>query len=470
MAEKVKKLLLEKENVWKRWKESDKKKSFRFAGDYKDFLNECKTEFEFTEFAVKYLEKNGYISYEKIKNNRKIKFPLKVYFNNRNATLAAFYLKKDFYKEGLNLIFSHIDSPRIDVRQNSLREDFDISYFKTIYYGGIKRYQWANIPLALHGKIATKDGKIIKINIGENESDPVFIIADLLPHIRGPQTDRKSRDVFKGEELDVLAGSMPISSNDKDIKQRVKAYTLEILNKRFGIKEVDLFTADLQFVPALKARDAGLDGSMIAAYGHDDRICAYTSLKALLDTKNANKSFGVYWLDKEEIGSTGNTGAKSRFVENCILRLLAIFYDKNLEFMKVELIENSLAISADVGVAITPNFSSVFDTKGDPMLGYGTIVSKVVGGAGKGGSNEANAEFTSRIVSLFNEKKVPWQIGGFGKIDLSGGGTVATYIAQLNMDVIDVGPGVISMHSPYEIISKADLYSTYLAYHAFLNW
>jgi len=470
MAKKVKKesLAYAKKSTWEKWNDAEKKKAFKFAEGYKEFLSENKTEFECVDTIQDILEKNGYKSYEEL-NKKNIKFPLRVYFNNRGASIAAFQLQKDFIKKGLNLIFSHVDVPRIDLKQNSLRESFNIAFFKTNFYGGIKRYQWANIPLAIHGNIVDKTGKTIKVNIGEDEKDPIFMICDLLPHIRGPQNERKTKDVFKGEELELTAGSMPTDSKDKEIKEKVKYKVLEILNEKYGISEKELFTADLRLVPSINARDMGFDRSMVAAYGHDDRICAYTSLQGLLDAKKSKSSFGVYFMDKEEIGSTCTTGSQSRYVENCLTRVIELSGSKNIYFDKIELMEKSAAVSADVGVAITPTFADVFDVKGDPMMGYGTIVSKFVGGGGKGGSSEATAEFTSKFTRLFDSKKVPWQFGGFGKIDLSGGGTIGRYIAELNIDTIDIGPGVISMHSPYEVISKGDLYSTYLAYLAFLN-
>jgi len=470
MAKKTKKELLsyEKKSTWEQWNSSEKKKAFDFAEGYKEFLTKNKTEFECVDSIQAELEKNGYKSYEKI-NNKNVKFPLYVYFNNRGASIAAFRIDKDFVKTGLKLIFSHIDAPRIDLKQNSLREKFNIAFFKTNFYGGIKKYQWANIPLAIHGNIIDKNGKTIKVNIGEDEKDPIFMICDLLPHIRGPQNERKTKDVFKGEELELTAGSMATEYKDEKIKEKVKYRVLELLNEKYGITEKELFTADLRLVPAINARDMGFDRSMIAAYGHDDRICAYTSLKALLNSEKTKSSFGVYFMDKEEIGSTCTTGSQSRFVENCFTRILELTGSKNLYFDKIDLMEKSSAISADVGVAITPTFSDVFDIMGDPLMGFGVIISKFVGGGGKGGSSEATAEFTSKFTRLFDKKKIPWQFGGFGKIDLSGGGTIGKYIAELNIDTIDIGPGVISMHSPYEVISKGDLYSTYLAYHSFLN-
>ncbi|MDD2717015.1 MAG: aminopeptidase [Candidatus Wallbacteria bacterium] len=464
---KKEKLFLENKSAWEKWNDKERKAAFAFAEEYKQFLTENKTEQESVESMVKILEAQGYKNIEKLKEAKN--YPLKVYFNNRGACLAAFNLQKDYLKTGLNLILSHIDSPRIDVRQNSLREEFSLAFFKTVYYGGLKRYQWANIPLALHGRISTRAGKTVKVNIGEDEKDPIFMICDLLPHIRSSQNDRTMKDVFKGEELDVVSGSIPSSAKDDKVKEKVKAKVLELLHEKYGIMEQDLFTADLQFVPALKVRDMGFDKGLLAGYGHDDRICAYTSLKALLDSPKCRKSFGLYFMDKEEVGSIGATGAQSRFVENCVVRLLALTGSPKPSLDRVELMEKSSGLSADVGAAITPTFPDAFDTKGDPKLGFGIVVNKFVGGGGKSGSHEAGSAFTGRITRLLDKEGIPWQIGGFGKVDLAGGGTVARFIAQYNMDIIDIGPGVVSMHSPYEVISKADLYCCYLAYKAFIN-
>ena len=365
---------------------------------------------------------------------------------------------------------SHIDAPRIDLKPNPLYEDGDaaLALFKTHYYGGIKKYQWVSRPLALHGIVYTKDGKKIDIRIGEDPDDPVFVIPDLLPHLaRKVQGDRKLFEGIKGEELQLVIGNMPIE--DEDVKQKIKTMILKILNDKYGITEEDFNSADIEIVPAAQPRDVGFDRSMVGAYGHDDRICAYTSLRAILEIENPTYTSIAFFYDKEEIGSDGNVGAQSNFLEYVLAKVFSIIKPnyKHIEFL--EALYRSKTISADVSAAINPIFKGVHDMKNAAKAGYGVVISKYTGHGGKYGASEATAEFMAELRALFAKHGVQYQVAELGKVDEGGGGTIAKFFSRYGMDVVDIGPGLIGMHSPFEVVSKMDLWSAYKAYKVFLN-
>jgi len=370
----------------------------------------------------------------------------------------------------VNIVASHIDSPRLDLKQKPLFEDKETNFalFRTQYYGGIKKYQWVSIPLALHGTVIKKDGKKVNICIGENIEDPVFTIPDLLPHLwRKEQASRKLAEGIKGEELTVLIGSIPVS--DEKVKQKVKLTILEKLNKDFGMIEEDFISAELQVVPAFKARDVGLDRSMIGAYGQDDSSSTYAELRAIMDIDVPDVTSIAVFFDKEEIGSDGNTGVKSRFVENVVARTLSLLDPKYRDIDLREVLERSHALSADVNAGINPIFKNVHEPTNSAKLGYGIVVTKYTGSGGKYSGSDANAEFVGKVRKLFNDNGVFWQYGAFGKVDEGGGGTVAKFLAEYNMDVLDCGPAVVAMHSTFEVTSKADIWASFKAYYHFFT-
>ena len=462
------KLYRKKENSWNKL---NKDAVMTFSNEYKNFLNGVKTERENVEFIEKQLVKEGFKKLSDYLNGKE-KIPaningLKVYDINRNKSLAAAVIK-DNYNEGSNLVVSHIDAPRIDIKPEPMYEDIEFAMLKTHYYGGIKKYQWMCVPLSLHGVVIKKDGTKVDISIGEGNDEPVFVFPDVLIHLsRNVQGEKKLLTGFDADShMNLIMGSMPF--DDEKVDEKVKLHILSILNEKYGIIEEDFMSAELELVPAGKARDVGLDKSILGAYGHDDRICAYTSFRALLDqTLEINRTAIMYLADKEEIGSTGNTGARSRYMVDFMGDLLAI---KNKDYTDKELrafVKNSTALSADVNAALNPNFKGVMDSHNAAKFGHGVCLTKYTGSGGKGGTSDASAETVHKIKSIFDKEKVPWQMGLLGKVDEGGGGTIAMFLADLNMEVIDCGVALISMHSPFELASKADLYSTYLAYKAF---
>lgn len=472
---KIKKL---KQNVFKKetlvfdqFTKQQKKKSFQFSEDYKNFLNKSKTEREAAKQIVKAAEDKGFVNIDTLLINKQNK-DKKVYkiFQNRCVALAVLG-KKDLIS-GVNIIASHIDSPRLDLKQNPIYEDLNLGLMKTHYYGGIRKYHWLALPLAIHGTIITTKNKTIDICIGESLDDPVFTVTDLLPHLAGKtQNDKKISQVFEGEKLNLVAGSIPLG-NDKE-QERFKLGVLNLLYEKYGIKEEDFISAEIEAVPSYKARDIGFDRSLIGAYGQDDKICAYTSLKAILAiNKNkqiVNKTGIAFFFDKEEIGSEGNTGAKSNFLEDFISDLLFL-QSKNSDNRTLrKTLINSSSLSADVNAAMDPDYKNVHESLNAAKIGFGICMSKFTGIAGKSGSSDASAEFVGKIRHIFNNNKIVWQTGELGKIDEGGGGTIAKFITRYGMDVLDCGPALLSMHSPFEISSKADLYMTYLAYKAFYS-
>ncbi|MBQ9844927.1 MAG: aminopeptidase [Oscillospiraceae bacterium] len=434
-------------------------KAFEFCEGYKDFLSASKTERETVKNMIEMAKAEGYEEYnpEKIYSAGD-----KVYLNNRNRALILSTIGKVTVDNGTHIVASHIDVPRLDLKPQPLYEASEISYLKTHYYGGVKRYQWGVTPLALHGIIYKEDGTFVEINVGEDENDPVFCISDLLPHLAKDQRERKMGDVLKGEEMNVIVGSLPFEG--EDIKEAVKLATLVYLNEKYGITEKDFLRAEIEVVPAGKARDVGFDRSMVGGYGHDDRVCAYTSLMAELETKNPTKTTLAVFADKEEIGSTGATGLCADYLKNFICNL-AMMQGVN----QFTALQNSKCLSADVGAAYDPTFADVYDPLNSCYINKGTVLTKYTGSGGKGGTNDCGAEFMAEMISLFDEKGVCWQSQELGKIDQGGGGTVARFVAECDITTVDIGVAVVSMHAPFEIVSKLDVYATYEAFAAFVN-
>ena len=433
------------------------KKSDEFSTAYKEFLNKAKTERECVALAKEMLIKAGYKEFDITK---KYKAGDKVYKINRGkAIMAATFGSKDL-NEGIRINAAHIDSPRLDIKPNPLYEKNELAFFKTHYYGGIRKYQWVTIPLAMHGVVVKKDGTKVEINIGEAQDDPVFMISDLLPHLGMKQGERKLAEGINGEELNIIVASLPL--DDADIKDAVKLHAMKLLNDRYGITERDFARAEIEFVPALKARDMGFDRSLIAAYGQDDRICAYPALVAEIETKKPEHTTLTVLADKEEIGSVGNTGLHSNFVYDFISMLAT---NKKADVRVV--CENSACLSSDVNAAYDPTFDSVFEANNSCYLNHGCVLTKYTGARGKYSSSDASAEFMAKVIDIMERAGVHWQIGELGAVDVGGGGTVAQFIAMLNIDVVDLGIPVLAMHAPCEVASKIDLYNAYKAFKAF---
>ena len=464
---------MERENAWKKYPEGKKRKEvFDFAEGYRKFLSECKTERECNDFFVKEAKANGFVDLKDvIAKKKKLKAGDKVYLSNYGKGLAMFIIGKKPVEEGMNILGAHIDSPRMDLKQNPLYEDTDMALLDTHYYGGVKKYQWVTLPLALHGVIAKKDGTVVKVNIGDKPSDPVFGVSDLLIHLSAEQLDKKGAKVIEGEQLDVLIGSIPLTEKDKKdekVKEAVKANVLEILKKEYKIEEEDFLSAEIEVVPAGDARDYGFDRSMIMGYGHDDRVCAYPSFYAMLDTKASDRTYACLLVDKEEIGSVGATGMESRFFENTVAEVLnALGQYSELSLRRA--LANSKALSSDVSAAYDTNFASAFEKKNAAYFGRGLVFNKYTGARGKSGSNDASAEFVGEIRKIMDAGKVSFQTAELGKVDQGGGGTIAYILGNYGMRVIDSGVAVLNMHAPWEIISKVDLYEAYKGYVAFLK-
>lgn len=449
------KLFSAPKNAGIRLSEEKIKKADKFCEKYKAFLDAAKTEREAVKEAVRLAKENGFEKYSK---SKKYKSGDKVYYINRGKAVILCTFGSDPIENGVKINAAHIDSPRIDLKQHPLYEDNELALFKTHYYGGIKKYQWTTVPLALHGVVIKGNRDKIIVNIGEDENDPVFCITDLLPHLANSQMKRTLAEGIKGEELNILIGSRPFKS-DKG-SELVKLNIMKILNEKYGIIEDDFISAELEAVPAYKARDIGFDRSMVGAYGQDDRVCAYTALRAALKCENPKKTCITVLTDKEETGSDGNTGLNSSYLKYFIIDLANAF---GTDFTTV--ISNSECLSADVNSAFDPTFPEVLEARNCSRINYGVVVTKFTGARGKSGTSDASAEFVGRVRNLLDTNDVIWQTGELGKVDEGGGGTVAQYIANLNIDVIDVGVPVLSMHAPFEITSKLD---TYMAYKAFL--
>lgn len=462
---------MERKNVWTASDAAKKEMIFKFCEDYKKYISDCKTERECAAEAIKIAKKAGYKDLKTIiAKNGKLKAGDKVYACHMGKTLALFNIGKQPLENGMKILGAHIDSPRIDVKQNPLYEDSDMALLDTHYYGGIKKYQWVAMPLAIHGVVALKKGKTVDVVIGEDKNDPVVGVTDLLIHLAGEQMEKKGAKVVEGENLDILIGSIPEKDEtkaEKDAKESVKTGMLRILKEKYGIEEEDFFSAELEVVPAGPARDYGIDRSMIMGYGHDDRVCAYTSLIAMLDVKDVDKTSVCLLVDKEEIGSVGATGMHSKFFENMVAEVLNCLGDYSEIKLRRALI-NSKMLSSDVSAAFDPLYPSAFEKKNAAFLGKGMVFNKFTGSRGKSGSNDCNAEFLGEIRNMLDKQKVCYQSAELGKVDVGGGGTIAYILAQYGMEVVDSGIPVLSMHAPWEIVSKADVYETMLGYKAFL--
>jgi len=449
-----------KNNAWMKMSEEETQAAYLFADHYIDFLNQAKTEREAVDYVRNLAQAHGFQSLDQVSD---IKPGDKLYIEAKGKICALIIIGRQDLRQGVNLIVSHIDTPRLDLKPRPLYEAEGLSLLKTHYYGGIKKYQWLAMPLALHGVVLKKDGTRVDIRLGEDEDDLVFTIADLLPHLAKEQMEQKMADAIKGESLNALVGSRPEADGGKD---PVKASVLKLLKQRYGIEEEDFTSAELQFVPAFKARHVGLDRSMVGGFGQDDRVCAYTSLRAILDIAVPQRTAMCLLADKEEIGSSGNTGLQSLVVELFVAELMQkAGYGDYYTVRKA--LAGSYALSADVNGAVDPNYVDVFEKMNNSFLGRGVVLTKYTGSKGKYDSNDANPEFLSQIRRLFDDNRVIWQVGELGKVDSGGGGTVAQYVARYGMEVVDCGPALLGMHSPFEVSSKADIYMTYKAYQAF---
>ena len=460
---------MERPNAWLTYSEADMKDLEDVAKKYRHFLNVGKTERECITQIVKEAQEAGYVSLEeKVKNGEALKAGDKVYAVGMKKIIALYHIGEDDLAGGMNILCAHIDSPRLDIKQNPLYEDTDLAYLDTHYYGGVKKYQWVALPMAMHGVIVKKDGTVVDVTIGEDEEDPVLYITDLLIHLAGQQMAKKASEVVEGEKLDILIGSRPLADlPDDKKKEAVKENVLRILNEKYGVEEEDFLSAELEIVPAGKARDCGLDRSMIAGYGQDDRVCAYTSLLALLEMEAPKRTSCCLLVDKEEIGSVGATGMQSRFFENSVAELLdALGQYSDLKLRKT--LKNSSMLSSDVSAGYDPAFAEAFEKKNSAYLGRGIVLNKFTGARGKSGSNDANAEYVARVRKIFDDHKVSFQTAELGKVDFGGGGTIAFIAALYGMEVIDSGVAVLSMHAPWEVTSKADVYEAKKAYKAFL--
>lgn len=465
---------MERLNAWNKYDEDMKKKVFDFADEYRRFISLCKTERECVEEGVRILKASGYKDLKDvIAADEKLKAGDKVYAVNMNKAIVAFNIGETSIESGMNILGAHIDSPRLDIKQNPLYEETGLVLLDTHYYGGIKKYQWVATPLALHGVVALKDGTTVKVVIGEDIDDTVVGISDLLIHLASEQMDKKAAKVVEGEALDILVGSMPLKqesakSDKEDCKDAVKKNILALLKEKYGIEEEDFMSAELEAVPAGPARDYGIDRSMIIGYGHDDRVCAYPSLIALVNADMSKRTGVCILVDKEEIGSVGATGMQSRFFENMVAEVM----DRCGEYSELKLrraLANSYMLSSDVSAAYDPNYASVFEKKNAAYFGKGMVFNKYTGARGKSGSNDASAEYVGKLRKVMDDADVAFQTAELGKVDIGGGGTIAYILANLDMNVIDSGIAVQNMHAPYEVISKADLYETLKGYEAFLK-
>ncbi|MDO5403687.1 MAG: aminopeptidase [Eubacteriales bacterium] len=467
---------MERKNAWKKYSKSEFEQVFEFSEKYRRFISDCKTERECVDEAVAMASRAGYKPLNNIiAAGEKLKAGDKVYAVNMNKAVILFQIGKKPLEEGMNILGAHIDSPRLDIKQNPLYEDSELVLLDTHYYGGIKKYQWVAMPMAIHGVVALKDGSIVNIVIGEDIADPVVGISDLLIHLASAQMDKKGSKVVEGEDLNVLVGSMPCvgdgecESDEKpdDEKDSVKKNILNILKEKYGIEEEDFLSAELEIVPAGPARDYGIDRSMIMGYGHDDRVCAYPSLEALLQVEGLERTGVCILVDKEEIGSVGATGMQSRFFENMAAEIMNCTGDYS-ELKLRRALANSNMLSSDVSAAFDPNYANVSEKKNSAFFGHGMVFNKYTGARGKSGSNDASAEYMGRLRKIMDEADVSFQTSELGKVDAGGGGTIAYILANLDMNVIDSGIAVQNMHAPYEVISKADLYETFKGYKAFL--
>lgn len=456
---------MKRENAWKKYGREELKELDSLCEDYREFLNKGKTERECVKEIVKAVKKAGYVDINDIiDEKKKLKPGSKVYAVWMNKTVALFNIGTNDIEKGMNILGAHIDSPRMDVKQNPLYEKEGFAYLDTHYYGGIKKYQWVTLPLAIHGVVAKKNGDVVDINIGEDKNDPVFCVTDLLIHLAGNQMEKKASKVIEGEELDILFGSIPLKDTEKEA---VKANVLELIKDKYGMKEEDFISAELEVVPAGKARDCGIDRSMILAYGQDDRVCAYTSLVAMIEADKVEKTTCCLLTDKEEIGSVGATGMQSHFFENTVAEIINALTDYS-ELKLRRCLASSRMLSSDVSAGYDPTFASAFDKNNAAIFGEGMVFNKFTGARGKSGSNDANAEYLGAIRKILDDEKVCYQTAELGKVDIGGGGTIAYILSLYGMEVVDCGVAVLNMHAPWEVTSKADIYETKKGYVAFL--
>ncbi|MBQ6782639.1 MAG: aminopeptidase [Acholeplasmatales bacterium] len=451
------------ENAWKKYDEKELKDLFKFNDEYIEFISNNKTEREVTKASVEILKKNGYKNLDDVTS---LKAGDKIYAVNRGKNVAAFIIGKEDIEKGINVLGAHIDSPRIDLKQNPLYESSDFAYFDTHYYGGIVKYQWVARPLAIHGVVCKKDGSIVDVVIGEDDNDPVVMISDLLPHLAQDKNVKPGTKVIEGEDLDLTIGHMPLKDEEKDA---VKANVLKLLKDKYGIEENDFVSSELEIVPQGKARSLGLDSSMVLGYGHDDRVCAYTSLRAVLDTESVNRTSCAVLVDKEEIGSVGATGAQSKWFSNVISEIINKMKNNYNDLMLQHTLTNSYMLSSDVSAAFDPLYPSVFEKKNAAYLGHGLTFNKYTGARGKSGCNDASPEFIAKIRNIMDNANVSYQTAELGRVDQGGGGTIAYILSNLNMNVIDAGIPVISMHAPCETVSKVDVYEAYKGYIEFIK-
>ncbi len=452
-----------RKNVWLNIDQAKKDELESLSTDYMDFMNKSKTERLAVKEIVKRAEEAGFRNIDEVIEEGRLEVGDKVYAINRQKAVALFVIGSEDFEAGMNIVGSHLDSPRLDLKPVPLYESKNIAYLKTHYYGGIKKYHWINIPLAVHGVVYNKDGEKIEVSIGEEADEPVFFISELLVHLSKDLNQKKAAEVIEGEQLNIMVGSIPLE-DEKD--NPVKKNILQILNDKYKIEEEDFLTAEFEVVPADKARLVGLDSSMIMAYGHDDKVCAYTSLRAILESENPKKTLVGLFVDKEEIGSVGATGMSSQFFENTVVELMNLSGGVDLVSFK-RAMKNSKVLSADVTLAEDPNFLEATEENNTAKLGHGVCLTKYTGARGKGGSNDADAEFLQEVRLAFDKGEAIWQTGELGRIDQGGGGTIAYILAEYGMQVVDCGTPVISMHAPLELVSKADVYETYRAYKSF---
>ena len=457
---------MERKNLWETYTEEQIKDLEVLCTSYKHYLDEGKTERECIRQAVKQAKEVGYRDlHDVISNGEKLVKGDKVYAVCMDKTIALFHIGEEPLENGMNILGAHVDSPRIDLKQNPLYEAGQLSYFDTHYYGGVKKYQWVTIPLAIHGIVVKKDGTKVEIVIGEDEKDPVLVITDLLIHLAQEQLKKEAAKVIEGEKLDVLIGSRPLADEEQEA---VKANILKLLKEKYDLEEEDFLSAELEVVPAGKSRDCGLDRSMILAYGQDDRVCAYTSLLAMLEAKDLKKTACCLLVDKEEIGSVGATGMHSRFFENTVAEVMNAMGDYS-DIKVRRALSNSKMLSSDVSAAYDPMFESVFEKKNTAYFGRGLVFNKYTGSRGKSGSNDANAEYVAYLRNVLDRHGVGFQTAELGRVDVGGGGTIAYILANYGMEVIDSGVAVLSMHAPWEVTSKADVFEAYRGYKAFLE-
>lgn len=455
-----------RENAWKKYDEAGLKEVFDYCEGYKKYISDCKTERECVSESIRIAETYGYRNLEDIiKNKETLKSGDKVYANNMGKGIALFLIGEEPMAAGCNILGAHVDSPRLDIKQNPLYEDKEFAMLDTHYYGGIKKYQWVTLPLALHGVVVKKDKTVIELNIGEDDNDPIVGISDLLVHLSADQMSKKASNVIEGEDLNVTIGSMPLAGEEKDA---VKANILKLLKEKYDFEEDDFVSAEIEVVPAGKARDYGLDRSMVAGYGHDDRICAYTSMMAQLETESVKRTAVTLLVDKEEVGSIGATGQHSRFFENTVAEVM----DRLGEYSELNVrraLKNSKMLSSDVSAAFDPNYAAVNEEKNSAFMGHGLVFNKYTGSRGKGGCNDANAEYMAELRNIMDLENVTFQTAELGKVDQGGGGTIAYILAQYNMEVIDSGIALHNMHAPWEIASKIDIWEATKGYKAFLK-